>query len=101
MCDLWSIDEVVKNGTYVECYLTSSFVYYHQPAWRSICTDATFDWCCKMLLEKWDDIEHPHKHLIDHKSLSTNGAFDLPVDKYPRIVKRVAATMAGIDPFTI
>lgn len=99
--DCWTKEEITRNGTYVECFLTSSFIYYHRPDLPSICSDETFDWCCKMLIEKWDTIIHHHKALIDYTSLTTNSNFDLPADKYPRIVKRVAVAMAGIDPFSI
>ena len=46
----------------VPWYLMASFAYYKQD--DSIFSDAFFDNMSKVMLERWDEIEHFHKHLI-------------------------------------
>ncbi|AQT28000.1 hypothetical protein pVa21_058 [Vibrio phage pVa-21] len=91
----WTLDMVRKNGTYVAAFLTSSYIYYHWDHMRPICTDETFDQICKELLEKWDEIEHKHKHLISKDDLRVGSGFSLKESDYPSIVATVALSMSN------
>lgn len=64
-------------------FLLHSWLYYvaDTPAIQ----DATFDVIVKELGERWEDIEHPHKHLIDPALLKSG--FYL---QYPPIVEGAA-----------
>lgn len=46
----------------VPWYLMASYAYYKQD--EPILSDAFFDAMGKTMLERWDDIDHFHKHLI-------------------------------------
>ena len=67
----------------VPFYLMSSYLYYEED--RSVLSDADFDDLCKMMLDKWDDIEHYHKHLIEKDQLKAGTGYYLKY-KYPTIV---------------
>ena len=43
-------------------YLMLSYLYYEQNV--SLIDDAEFDKLCKTLLEKLDNLNHMHKHLV-------------------------------------
>ena len=47
----------------VPYYLMFSYLYYKQNI--SLIDDAEYDTLCKTLLDKFDDIKHFHKHLIN------------------------------------
>lgn len=64
-------------------FLVHSFLYYVMDS--AVIQDATFDVIVKTLGEKWDTVEHPHKHLIDPSLLKSG--FYL---KYPSIVEGAA-----------
>lgn len=89
----WTYSEVEKNGTYVAAILTCSYLYYHRPNERSICTDQDFDLICKAALSKWSEIEHMHKHLITEGDLQAGTMFGLKERDYPTIVKVLAMNM--------
>jgi len=69
-------------------YLVASFLYYHCDF--SIMTDDEYDAICKELLDNFDDIEHPHLHLLDKEVLQAGSGFHLRYDQYPLIVKSTA-----------
>ena len=66
-------------------YLIHSYLYYEQDT--NLITDEEFNAICKELLDNFDEIEHPHKHLLDKESLKANTGFTI---KYPSIVKHCA-----------
>ncbi len=90
----WTYQEVVTNKTYVAAILTCSYLYYHRPAERAICSDSDFDKICKEALSKWGEIEHMHKHLITEGDLQAGTMFGLKERDYPNIVKVLAMNMA-------
>lgn len=69
----------------VPYYLMYSYLYYEEN--ESIVPDAEYDRICKTLYEKWNDIEHRHKNLIDKDTLLAGTGFQL---KYPEMVKGAA-----------
>ena len=48
-------------------YLVHSYIYYQLD--NSVISDGEYDKMAKHILENWDDLEHPHKHLISKDAL--------------------------------
>jgi len=65
----------------VPWYLMASYAYYKED--DSILSDAFFDNMAKVMLEKWDSIEHFHKYLIGPMDLAA-GTY---LGEYPERVK--------------
>jgi len=69
--------------------MMSSYIYYVANSFlESPLSDTEYDELCKRLLSKWDDVDHPHKKLIDFNSLTAGTGFYL--NDYPTIVKNAA-----------
>ena len=68
-------------------YLVHSYIYYQLD--NSTISDGDYDKLAKYILEHWDDLDHPHKHLISKDALEA-GTFLLSEDEYPTIVKDTA-----------
>lgn len=75
-------------------YLISSYLYYHRDA--PILSDGRYDQLCQQLNERWDEIEHRHKHLIERDWLPA-GTCLLPLEAYPKITIGAACQLAGIE----
>jgi len=56
-----------------------SYLYYvmNEP----IISDMEYDELCKELKDKWDSVEHYHKHLIDKQSLGAGTGYQLEYNK--------------------
>lgn len=78
---------------YVSWYLMASYMYYCRPNWESLMRDEDFDRVCKVLLDKYETLDHPHLHLIDKESLKAGTGFTLKEADYPLIVKHAALGM--------
>ena len=65
----------------VPWYLMAAYAYYKQD--EPILTDAFFDAMGKTMLERWDDIDHFHKHLITVNDLEA-GTY---LGEYPSIIE--------------
>jgi hypothetical protein len=64
----------------------SSYIYYVDNSHlESPLDDIEYDTLCKRLFDEWDNVDHPHKKLIDFNSLSAGTGFYLK--DYPTIVK--------------
>ena len=63
----------------VPYYLMHSYLYYvmNEP----IISDIEYDELCKELKDKWNSIEHYHKHLIDKQSLGAGTGYQLEYNK--------------------
>lgn len=72
-----------KPNLLVPHFILHSYLYYEKDS--PVIRDETFDEIVRLLDEKWDTVEHPHKHLIDRSLLKTG--FYL---QYPEIVKGAA-----------
>lgn len=48
-------------------YLMSSFLYYKLDL--SVLTDYEYDTLAMKLIEKWDEVDHPHKGLVNIEDL--------------------------------
>lgn len=82
-----SLDKMCMDVTdsnvnmYVPWYLMAAYAYYVED--DPILSDARFDRMARVMLEKWDKIEHQHKHLITEKDLEA-GTY---LGEYPSRVK--------------
>lgn len=74
----------------VPYYLMANHAYYELD--NPIMSDAEYDEICQLLLERWDDIKHWHKGLLDKESLIAGTGF---ATKTPERVK--SATLAYIE----
>lgn len=62
---------------------------------RSICSDFTFDWICRELRKKFNEIEHPEKHLITMGDLKAGSGFAIKVADYGSQCKATAMSMSN------
>ncbi len=86
------IVERMKDGHLVSHYLLASYCYYQLD--QSPMTDPAYDLLCVRLLERWDFIDdsvYPHKRLINHHTLNAGSGFDIPLEKYPKIIQTGAS----------
>jgi len=72
-----------NSNLLVPWYLLASYAYYHLD--DPILSDAAFDDIAKKLLDKYETIEHRHKHLITKGDLRA-GSLLLTKSEYPSIV---------------
>ena len=63
-------------------YLFYSYAYYKKDA--SPVPDTYYDMICRTLLERWDELEHPHKDLADEELLRCGSGFCI---QYPDELK--------------
>ena len=78
----------------VPWYLMTSYLYYEKD--ESIVSDGDYDWMCKELLERWEEISHWHKKFIDRDGLSAGSGY--AITKYPNRVKGAAMAVLGNKP---
>jgi hypothetical protein len=79
----------LSTNQLVSYYMMSSYIYYVANSFlESPLSDTEYDELCKRLLSEWDDVDHPHKKLIDFNSLTAGTGFYL--NDYPTIVKNAA-----------
>lgn len=71
--------------------LMGSYAYYWED--DPIISDGTFDFLMHTLRDHWDEIEHPHKHLIDEESIKTSVTMhELKREEFPsRVIGGLAA----------
>lgn len=84
------IADSIDGGRLVAFFLMASYLYYERAI--SLMDDGQFDLICKKLDEKWDEINHPHKYLIEREALSSTTGFY--IRNYPLMVKSAACTLA-------
>jgi len=72
----------------VPWYLMASYAYYQLS--EAIISDGLYDHLAKLMLSRWDEIEHRHKHLITRDDLSAGTHLMSPGQDYPTIVKDAA-----------
>lgn len=76
------------KGNLVAAYLIHSFLYYQCEV--SVITDAEYDAICLELLERYNEIEHPHKYLVDPDALRAGSGYHLAALDYPPQVRAIA-----------
>lgn len=83
------LDLINKNiNASVPWFLMASYMYYIEN--KSIMSDIEFDTMCRMMLENFDNIDHPHKYLISKDQLIAGTGFDIPLESYPQITIHTA-----------
>jgi hypothetical protein len=85
---------VLKNSpnSAIPWWLIASWSYYCRDV--PLISDGLYDEMAKAMLDAWDDLEHPHKHLITRGDLEVGSLYALKDEDYPRIVKYAAANLA-------
>ena len=63
----------------VPYYLMHSYLYYEMD--EPIISDIEYDELCRELKEKWDSVEHFHKHLVDVQSLGAGTGYQVKYNK--------------------
>ena len=71
----------IRPNQYPAYYLMMAYCYYDLD--NPIASDAAFDKLSKLFKEKYDEITHPHKHLVTIDMLDA-GTY---IGKYPEMVK--------------
>ena len=74
------LDTLTPNQ-YPAYYLMMSYAYYELD--NPIASDAAFDKLSKLFKAKYDEIQHPHKHLVTIDMLDA-GTY---IGEYPEMVK--------------
>jgi len=69
-------------------YLMHSYLYYIEGS--PVLSDRSYDLLCIRLLADWDEVEHPHKDIVDKESLSSGTGFYLKEEDYPLIAVMAA-----------
>ena len=64
-----------NSNMLVPYYLMFSYLYYEKNI--SLIEDTEFDKLCQILLEKYDSVEHMHKHLVSKESLTAGTGYDI------------------------
>lgn len=64
--------------------------YTYERLNESIISDGLFDSLCRNLCRYWDKVEHRHKCLIDHKSLTAGTGLAVNMRKLPAIIRSAA-----------
>lgn len=82
--------QTLSPNRMVSVYLMASYLYYIENI--SPMLDYEYDFICKTLLDNYEKVTHPHKHLIDISSLKAGTAFNIKDNDYPNIVKGAAKT---------
>lgn len=67
-------------------YLMSSFLYYKMQT--SVISDFEYDALAKILIDKWDEVTHQHKNLIDIDDLKAGTGY--AISDYPKIIQGAA-----------
>jgi hypothetical protein len=75
---------IVNPWARLSWFLIASYCYYQQD--RPVLTDDLFDTIANWLRHHLDEIDHPHKALVDQEMLAAGTAYNIAV--YPTIVRR-------------
>ena len=75
----------INPNMLVPYYLMLSYLYYEKNI--SLIEDTEFDNLCQTLLEKYDSVEHMHKHLVSKESLTAGTGYDIV---YTNMIKNSA-----------
>ena len=68
-----------------------SFLYYEKDI--NLIEDTEFDQMCKTLLDKYDDLEHMHKHLVSKSDLTAGTGYGI---KYTEMIKQSAMKLSEV-----
>jgi hypothetical protein len=82
-----------KPSLMIPWFLMSSYLYYHKN--ESMFSDEYYDALAKELLLKWDEVEHPHKHLIEVDDLMAGSMYKLKELDYPSMCRAGTIFLLG------
>ena len=68
----------------VSWWMMATWAYDRTPS--PIISDRLYDTLCADLRERWDDIDHPHKHFLDPHALKGRLGFTGGDDDWPKMV---------------
>lgn len=90
----WDVRGAEKWNTLVAWYLSASVAYYH---WNeSFLPDDDYDILCGDLHTHFDELSHPHAHLLDKDALMAGTGFHIKLHEYPAMTR--GATWAILHP---
>lgn len=72
-------------NTIISFFLSASYAYYIR--YESLLSDECFDKMCKWMLDKYETLEHNHKHLVTKDGLKAGSGYYLKENDYPLIVR--------------
>ena len=77
----WGVVVIYKENPnmLVPYYLMHSYLYY--TLGEPIIDDTEYDGICSELKERWDEVEHYHKHLIEKEALDAGTGYQLKYNK--------------------
>lgn len=84
----WYYENELGDHNLVQVYLMSCYLYEHLCC--QVIDDSEFDELCQLIDLSWDDIDHPHKHLIDRDALDSATASYLQEDDFTSMIKGAA-----------
>lgn len=91
-------DYITRNiNQSVPWFLVTSFLYYRENV--SVISDEAFDWLCKQMVERWDEINHEHKQFVSLDDLRAGTGYALDWARLPGRVYGTAGElkkMAGL-----
>lgn len=70
-------------------WLIASYVYYAHDL--SLLSDELYDQMAREMKECWNELQHPHKHLITAEHLDVGSLYDVPAEAYPLMTRAAAA----------
>lgn len=73
----------------VSWWLMASYAYYIHDT--PIISDGLYDEMAKMMLARWDEIQHPHKRLISEDHLRAGSLYDFRAKDYPPMTRGAAS----------
>jgi len=79
-----SVDELKPNQMLM-LFLMSSYAYYHR--FDSLMADEEFDSMCKVMIDRWDEIDHEHKYLVKIEDLKAGTGYAIKYADYPTRVR--------------
>lgn len=94
MVIMWTRGDFENPNRLVPAYLTASFLYYLHPEEEPIMSDELYDWVCKEIDDRWDEITHRHRDVIVRDDLRAGTAFSLRVHDYPSMARMLALSMS-------
>jgi hypothetical protein len=68
-------------------WLEASYLYYIKAVGTQF-SDYEYDYLANQLLNNWECVTHPHKHLVDEDSLRAGTAFDIKEAGYPEDIRK-------------
>ena len=85
------IDKLSPNRL-LAWFLISSYCYYNLS--DPVMTDMDFDYLTERLKQEYENVDHPHKHLVTENNLKAGTGYDID---YPTIVKCTAMQIIKND----